>query len=276
MEIVVDTKFVFEEKCRPHQAKDLILTLAKYGSHEFRRRFESDADVKRFLEAHGLSFDSAVEACLKRDGSPPAWFINYIERGPWTTFGTGVSLSTAGMTMVGSGQIITHGYYSTWKASYEAFERSMDKGSYIDFLVAATLGVASIEAYLNFRADIYNESVEPESRLIDCAERPIKFDRKITEWVRIASGANFLRGHSFWEAFRRIRKLRDDQLVHPKASGFAVTFGKMQEFLSDYQIGICEFHIALHKHFDDEIGYWLARAAYAPSVKLVNVTLQVP
>jgi hypothetical protein len=58
--------------------------------------------------------------------------------------------------------------------------------------------------------------------------------------------------------------------IHPKSSGYSISFAKLAEQINFFRTGIARLLVKLHLLFEDVIPAKIIRAAYAPDVEFVQ------
>lgn len=258
-------------------AHELVLTMAKYGDHAPgpHPRFRTDAEVKRFYEGAGLTFEEVVERC-REFALPVPVLENLLDSGHvFVEAGGGGSISiedAAGNELAKlkePGVLVRSSYQHLFYTAMKAFDRAVEEGSWGEFLSALSNGIASVEAYLNHRAEIWNTR-HPDDPLLDSRVSKVSFDQKIEEWVPKMSRGNKLdRSDEVWRDFQILRALRDDEAIHPKRSVGSVTYQEMAALLNRFRSGIGMLLVRLHVVFNEPIPSRIVRAAYAPEIEVV-------
>ena len=82
----------------------------------------------------------------------------------------------------GQGIFIPHGYWAVFESALRSRDQAVQKQSFIDYLEASVEGVASIEGYLNYRADLWNKK-HSDAPLVDSIEHKVSLETKIDEWI---------------------------------------------------------------------------------------------
>ncbi len=268
------SKFKFKERRFRKSSKEFVCTLVRYGNHDRFGQFPSDNYVRKSFEINGYDWDRLIDRCRDPEEVPRPEFVNYIERTGWYTYGEDVQLqSGTGASVNGAGAVFPFSYYIIWKSAQAAFERAVEHSLYGEFLAACALGVASIEAYINHQAIQFNR--KGGDLLHDSKTAPVKFDEKLKTWITKITGRKLDIGTENWQHFRKLRLIRDDQVVHPKTSGIGITYEEMTGLMNLYRTGINGVLIDLHKHFNDRIDYPLVKAGFMPEVELVTMPLPI-
>ncbi len=255
----------------------MVILMAKFGEHSLvtRTTFRSDADVKRNYSAQGGDFSRIVEDC--RDYSKRIPLFENVLGSTWqVSNGATVSIEdheTGEETNVvkGPGLSALHGYLAIFESAVESINRAVDETSYTDFLSAAAQGVASIEAYINYRVNEWNKK-HPDKQLIDSRQKKVSLDTKIDKWIPIMnSGKRMDKGGKTWHHYKILRGIRDDVLIHPKESGQGISLEDLADKINMFRTGIAKNLIQLHLLFDEKIPSKIIRSAFAPDVDVVEI-----
>jgi len=258
-------------------AHDLVLTTAKYGDHGPgpHPRFQTDAEVKRFYERAGLPFQEVVERC--RDFTRPVPMLEnlldsshvFVQAGGGGSVAVVDSREEEIAKLEEPGVLVMSSYQHLFQTAAKALDRAIEEGSWGEFLSALSNGIASIEAYLNHRAEQWNKR-HPEEQLLDSKASKVSFEQKIEVWVpKMTRGGKLDRSDEVWRDFLVLRSLRDHEAIHPKRAVGGVTYQQMAEHMNRFRSGIGMLLVRLHLLFNERIPSRLVRAAYAPNVEVV-------
>jgi hypothetical protein len=258
----------------------MVLDMARYGDHGVARRegvrLDTDEDVKRFFAECDIDFCDFVEDCRDKDDKVPD-FENLFD-GTWQVDSAGGSVSyideVGDETVLASGGesgwFTVPGYLGLFTQAVEEFDRCVKSMKYGDFLSCASNGVASIEAYIQQRARIYNKH-NPGKELIDNKQNKVTRDDKIDEWIPVMTGGTKLnKGNQRWEHYKKLRTIRDQQQAHLKASALGSDFRKLAKSLNLFRTGIAGMLLELHILFGArKVPTIVIRHAYLPDVEYV-------
>jgi hypothetical protein len=252
----------------------MILLFAKHGNHTYSFNFRSDADVKRLFRRRGVDWSALVERC--RD---PTQHVPFFENlmGSTMVAEEGLTVSRVcwatgkrDLEVKGPAAFTLYGYWSTFETAVKARDRAVNETSFGDFHSAVVQGIASIEGYLNYRAERWN-TLNPGAQLIDSRQTKISLDEKIDVWIpTMASGGKLDKSRVEWQHFKILRTIRDDRVVHPKVAGQSTSFQTLAEGINMFRTGIAGLLIQLHLLHRERIPAIVIRAAYAPDVELVT------
>ena len=252
-------------------ARSRVLMLARHGNHS-HLPVNTTYDIKKAFAENGYSFDSVVEEA-RRFGSTVPMFENLL--GPNWTFrssgGGSLSVSkahqatgTQEIILEGSGEFISDLYWSAHDQMRKVLTRATGELSVAELITAAERGIASVEAYLGHRVQLWNLE-NPNDPLIDSKSSKVSFDCKIDVWIpRMTGGYKLDKSGKAWAAFRKIRTIRDDVSVHPKSSAHGVSHKAFVEQANLFQIGISGFLIDLHVLFSEKIPSTIIGEFFAP------------
>lgn len=264
----------FKERISRRAAHEMILLFARHGNHYHETNFKSDNDVKRGFADHGINFEKLVMDC--RDFKQPIpFFENLI---PSTVFSAGgVEMSrvdsatgSEDLTTKSPGSLVIQGYWASFESAIEARDRAIQKSSYTEYLSAVTSGIASIEGYINYQAEFWNKKHQDQP-LIDSFSTKVNLNDKFDNWIRVMTqGKKLDKGGINWSHFKIIKSIRDDLAIHPKSSGYGISFYDLAEKINVFRSGIAGLLIQLHLLFNEKIPQIVIRAAYAPDVEVTS------
>jgi hypothetical protein len=170
----------------------------------------------------------------------------------------------------GPGQLTQLGYWASFEAAVQHRNNAVEKDSYSEFQSAIVRGIASIEGYLNYRAEKWNRKKGSE-KLEDSVKYKVSIDEKITSWIpKMTGGKKLDKSQIFWERYKRLKKIRDDVTIHPKESSYGISLHRLAEMINWFRPGIAEFLIGVHKIFNDIIPRVIIRAAYSPDAIVIK------
>lgn len=200
--------------------------MALHAQNALLPPLETEKDVHRFFEAQGYDFQDLVESSRPHDAPIP--IAENLTSSGWKLEGEGARASVttaAGDTQetTAPGIIVSLTYLERFEHAATSFHRCVESAAIGELLAMATSGPASVETYVRYRAEIYNQERSEHDRLVETKEAKVSFDAKIDSWVPTMTGHRVDKGGKNWEAFRDLRDLRDDVAVHVKASALAAT-----------------------------------------------------
>lgn len=261
-----------KEKISRRAAQEMILLFARHGNHYHETNFKSDADVKRAFAANRVDFEKLVEEC--RDFTKPVPFFENMISSTWLSIGD-VEMSRVDavtgdedLKAKGPGALVLQGYWATFESALEARDRSIQKSSYTEYLSAITSGIASIEGYVNYRAEQWNKKHD-DQLLIDSSTTKVSLTDKFDNWIPVMTqGKKLDKSGVNWRDFKIIKSIRDDLAIHPKSSGYGISFYNLAEKINLFRTGIAGLLIQLHLLFNEKIPGVIIRATYVPDVEV--------
>ncbi len=278
---LVDVKyqFCFEDFRTRRATHDMILMMAKYGNHGIRHKFVSDADVKRFFQLNcHRDWSDLVQTCRKTNELVPD--VENLVGSSWTVSGCGsrAAIVTGAATeeeeeitaLEGPGTLTTSTYLQLFENAVDNFSRCMERAHFGDFQSSVSNGIASIDAYIGYRAWIYN-SEQPSDSLVDSKKNKVSQDVKIDEWIpKMSSGKKLDKSRTNWRDFKTLRNVRDDLAIHVKQPAISTSYQRLCGLLNLFRSGIAGVLFDLHLLFAERIPSKIIRYAYLPDVKLVE------
>ena len=216
-----------------------------------------------------------VEKC--RDPKENVHFFENLIGSTWTVSGGGkmslVDLTTEEEFSVQRPGIFTGlTYWALSEAACKARDRSIEECSHSDLQSAIVKGIASIEAYIQHRAAIWNKA-NPTDMLIDSQTQKISFEDKVKLWIpKMSKGVALDRGQRNWSDFIKLQKIRDKLAIHPKAQGYSVSLSNMVDEINILRTGVASLMIDLHLIFHEKIPRVIIRMRYFPDVEVIEVT----
>ena len=254
---------------------DLVITMAKYGNHPYKTPFGTDADVKRFFLGQGIDFKQLVEKCRNYQERIP--FFENIIGSTWDVT-TGTTLSRVDFTtgkedlkVQGPGTFAMSTYWSLYETANNTIKQAIDKASYANLQSALVHGIASIEAYLNYRVGEWNKK-NTTDLLIDSKQQKVSFDDKVDIWIpKMTSSKKLDKSNRNWADFKVLRSIRDNLTIHPKSSGFSISFQELADAINRFRTGNAGLLIQLHHIFNEKIPSVIIRGYYAPEVEVIEI-----
>jgi len=269
--------FRIKEKMSRRDTEIMIQLMAQHGRHifSFRLRQKRYRDVRHLFECHGVDYDRTVETCRNWEVPVPLG-ENILDGSTWHVGGTAggtVEIQTGDDTIVARAPsvLVTHDYLKKFELALDAFHRCIRVGDPGDMISCASQGVHSLDAYLLYRARIYNKGKRLSERLVDTKQQPVSFERKVDEWVpKMCAGRSLDKGTKNWSDFKKLQAVRHDLGVHPKASGFSFGPAQICEYLNMFRAGTAGLLLELHLLFRDSIPRKIIRYAFLPDVEVVE------
>lgn len=271
----MEFKFCFDEKRKTGATCHMILMMAKYGNHGHRQRFASDADVKRFFQSKGCSWEALVQDCRNPNRIVP--IVENLIGSTWVVSGSGKAAVVAGATtehekeiasVEGPGILSFATYLQLFENAVDSLSRSMEKASFSDLQSCVTNGMASIDAYIMHRAFLYNSN-NPATQLVDSRDNKVPQDTKIDEWIpKMLKGNKLDKSGVNWRDFRTLRSIRDDLAIHLKKPAVGISYQQLEQWLNLFRSGIAGLLFDLHLLFDERVPCKIIRYMYAPDIRL--------
>lgn len=270
---MLEHRLQLRPKISRKSSHEMILMFAKYGHNE-RNVFKSDADVKRYMEHQGLDFEKLVDLCRDFKENVP-YFENLV--------GSTWSISAGGKAAVvdkvsgeekcvveGPGTIALSTYWAHAETAYKARTDAVEASSFTVLQTAIISGIASIEAYMNYRAELWNKS-NPKEMLVDSFKNKVSFDEKIDGWIpKMTGGTKLDKGTRNWMDFQELMKIRNNVSIHPKVSGMGTSFAELAKNANVLRTGIAGLLIQFHILFKERIPSVIIRLFFAPEAEVVE------
>lgn len=263
-----------KEKISRRASHEMILLFARHGNHYHRDRFETDADVKRAFEQNGINYDDHVQKCRNPNSN-----VNFFENLAGSTFTVSEGAKMAKVDLQdgdeqfgveGPGMYTESTYWALAEECAAQRDRAIQDCSYSALQSALVNGVASIEAYVRYRAEGWNRD-NPGNPLEDSAQNKVSFQDKVELWIPIMLDSKRLdRSGRNWAEFRRLQNIRDDVTIHPKALGYGVSLEQMASDVNSLRTGIGGLLIDLHMLFFERIPRVIIRMKYHPDVEVIE------
>lgn len=251
---------------------DMILMFARYGNHGEKAVFKSDADVKRYMEHRGIDFQNLVELCRNFKENIP-FFENLV--GSTWTISSGCEAAVVDKlngkekcVVEGPGTIASSTYWAHAETAYKSRTNAVEASSFAELQTAIVSGMASIEAYINHRAELWNNT-NPKEMLTDSSTSKVSFGEKIDVWIpKMTGGTNLDKSDRNWMDFQDLKKIRDHVSIHPKASGIGTSFSELAKNANIIRTGIAGLLIQLHILFKEQVPAVIIRFFFAPEAEV--------
>lgn len=261
------------KKLSPNQVRRLIFDLALLG--QFTKPYlDTEDEVIDFFNRQDDTqyyFDIIVEQC--RDYSELVPLIedafgsaNNSEVGK---FNGKVLLSKEEILVEAPGILHMNHHLFLFSYSFNKLNIGIDYASILDIQAAIVFGIASIESFINEKAQRWNRNY-PEDTLIDTKENKIPFIKKIDEWIPKFTCKNFDKTGEIWNHFQSLQNYRDNEIIHSSNSAFGITFKEIVELINRYKAGIAAFHKELHLLFEQHVPHMIIRAMHFPAIEIID------
>ena len=257
------------------RAIEKITLMAVSGDHLIEPRPKSGTETALYFSAHGI--DPIWLAEELRDCRKHVPHFENLLGSAWSIVGnasvTSVTSDTherLGKTVKGPGEFIDSTYTSLFETACKARDRAVEEDSYAEFLVALVQGLASIEAFINERAIVWNQK-NPNAKLCDSRRDKVRFEDKVKLWIpAMTAGDEFDRGHSRWGLVKELKKLRDGMNIHPKTIGHGISYTGFARQINWFRDGISSTLLELHRLFGRVVPAVVIRAAYMADAAVVE------
>jgi hypothetical protein len=235
----------------------------------------TEAGVKQFLADQGHpDFDQLVEALRPKDAVLPfethlftdSMSINLPPGG-----GSYAAIMQGGEEVARvtgeSGRFVLTQYQDRFNYSVRTLKRCAngEEADYGDLLSSFSAGVASIEGFVNYKAEPHRH------RLPRGNDRKVGLDFKLDNWIpSLSANKRINKGEKYWRDFKEIRKIRNERESHSKAVLYDVSDSKFCKQLNQWRTGIAVMLLALHAM----TGYFappeLVKHAFLPEIEPVT------
>lgn len=267
-----------KKKICSKQSYDLIMMIAKHSNIDksLQAKLRTDEDVKKFFEQEGKNFEELIEKCrnfydnnvpIIENLAPSSFKVEIRGRGSIS-----YRDSSTGKEKIReeAGEIITSIYWSSYEEAKDAINRAVEYESFADFQSAIEDGISSIEGYINYKAEQWNYK-NPNNQLIDSKQFPVRLEDKIINWTKTITGKDFDKNiDNCWTYFKELKKIRDDERVHPKESSQSISQKDLAKLINKFRFGIAGMLVQLHLIFDDRIPRIIIRGYYSPDVEVIK------
>ncbi len=269
-----DYTLKFRKKISRRTSHEMVLMMAKFSNHGEKIKFTTDASVKRHLKRYRADFKQLVEKCrLFKENVP---FFENLAGSTWTV-SEGAKLAVVdksdGQTkseVKGPGTLTVSTYWGLFEEALRSRDRSVESSSFSEYQNSVVAGIASIEAYINHRAELWNK-INPKEKLLDSPSIKISFGDKIDIWIPKMSGGEKLdKSIRNWNDFKELKKIRDHVSIHPKSVSYGISFPDLAEKINLFRTGIAGVLIQLHKIFKEPIPAKIIRAYFSPNVEVIK------
>lgn len=265
-------KFERQKKLTKRNSEKMIYMLAKHSNHYNDFNLNTDQDVVSAFRRNKIDFSQLIEDCRDPSVNVP-FFENQIGS---TVHTSGVKVERVnfktGMVkpiIDGDGTYSEASYWSSFELSLESLDRCIAKTSYPEFLNSTVQLITSIESYINRHVEFWNET-HPEDQLIDSRSSKVSIEDKIEKWVpKMSHGHRIDKSQKYWEEFKAIKNIRDNEAIHVKSQFNSVTSANFLKRIHQLQ-GSILLLIKLHICFGERIPRIIIRAYFSPPVELIK------
>ncbi len=260
-----------KRKLSSNQVQKLIFDLAFLGqfTEPYLNTEDEVVDFFNRQDNSGYYFDAIVEHC--RDYSNVVPLIEDTLGSSFTCdigkYNGKILLSKREISVEGPGILHMSNYLFQFSYSFGKLNYGIDNASILDIQTAFVFGIASIESFINEKAQRWSDNY-PEDTLIDTREQKASFVQKIDEWLPKLTCRNFDKTGEIWNHFQTLQNYRDNEIIHSRNSAFGITFGDMVELINKYKAGIAGFHKELHLLFEQHVPHRIIRAMHFPIIEI--------
>ncbi|MHB1949359.1 MAG: hypothetical protein ACYCQI_14745 [Gammaproteobacteria bacterium] len=264
--------FMLKEKLfiSPKEAEKLIFDMVRYSNNTYSYKMKNvtDINIKKWFAANKVQWRDLVAKARK-----PGIILPFVENIVGADF-TVICSAEGGVTttvmhhghesakLVGSGQISMAGYHSKYTMALEARRDAINKGSYSELLNCATHGIASIEAYISSKANIWNKQ---HNRIVFPVDAVSNLDTKL-DWLIVMTGQALEKQGAIWNHFSDYRNLNNGNFKHNATGAQAASFNDMVKVLNKFRTGIAEILFKLHMLCKEPVPSNIVRGMYLPEV----------
>ena len=250
--------------------------MALYGDHghQLRCDLSNEERVTEFYRLNDCNFEVVVEQAREwSPGLPP--MVPIFDVRTWNSFTLGGAPgSIAGIKTGGedflvkfegeSGHVVLSEYLDIFENAVRELERSVKDSNHRAFLTAISDGVASIEGYINYRADRVGGQQYKDSE-----QEKVSFETKINEWIPQITGRKLDKGGVNWNHHKELRGIRDNFQAHPKTHLYGVPYSEICRRMNLFRAGIAGLLFDLHIAFKDLVPGQVIQGCFLPDIRLV-------
>jgi hypothetical protein len=255
--------------------------MALYGDHEYQFQYDlsNEERVKDFYRQNGYNFAVVVEQARKWwPGLPAMVPIFDVRRMNSFTLG-GAPGSITGIKAGGeeflvkfegeTGHVVLSEYLDIFENAVADLERSVKlSGSHSRmnraFLTGISEGIASIEGYINYRADRIGGQQFKDSK-----QQKVSFENKIDEWIPQITGRKLDKSGVNWKHHKGLRNIRDDFQAHPKTHLYGNAYSEICRRMNLFRTGIAGLLFDLHIIFNDLVPAQVIHGYFLPDIQYV-------
>jgi len=266
---MTEYKLRYVPKLSKKQSINKILAHATFGDHKNSFRPKDGRDLNIYFIERGVKPSDLIEKCRDPRQHVPV-FENLIGS-TWTGPG-GMSIINADGEVITElkepGMLIRSTYQAHFEAAAAARDRSVEEASVIAFFECITQGFSSIEAFLHEEARRWNKQ-NPEDKLVDSKEQKVSLETKLLEWVpKITNGKRVKRNNRSWSDFKLLKRIRDEDAIHPKNPGQSISYRNLAKYLNSFRYGVALFLGNLHLLFDRTVPAVIINSVYQPEIEV--------
>lgn len=261
----------YKVKISKKQARAKICAHAMWGNHGNSYRPNSVQETQNYFLRKGINTNELTEWCRVSGHYVPD-FENLV-RSTWVAVGSRVSVVDSDGKVVdemtGPGLLVFSSYKQHFEAACEARDRAVTQDSYSAFQECLSQGFASIDAFLNMQAKLWNKQ-HAEDKLIDSKRKRVSLEDKIDQWVpKISGGSRIAKNGKVWNHFKILKRVRDEEAIHPKVPGRTVSYSRLAKQINLFRLGIAQLLGNLHSLMGVLVPAVIINAIYMPDVEVV-------
>jgi len=269
-------QFIYKDKLSKNDSRKMIASFAKHGNHDYNFKFSNDDDIRGFFSKNNISYDEVVERC-KLPENNVLKFENLIG----STFQThGVSVEKVDFIsgkskpiIQGDGTFSEAAYWTQMEKAKESFDRSVMQKSYHDFLNSIVLAISSIEAYVNYRAQLWNDNSANAVKFVDNKSNKTSLEEKLSNWIpKMSNSSGLDKSHASWCVYKEFTKLRDDMAIHIKDPNPSITYKEFVKKLNKFKY-LANMLYRLHLLFNEKVPRVIIRGMYIRVIELKLVSV---
>lgn len=261
----------YKARVSKKQAREKICAHAMFGNHGNAFRPKSIQEVQKYFLQKGIDTDELTEQC-RNPQNPVPDFENLI-KSTWHASGNVSLVDRDGEViheMKEPGLFIWSSYEAHFEAACAARDRAVSEDSYSAFQECLSQGFASIEVFFNTRAKAWNKQ-NPKNKLVDSRTQKVSLEDKIDEWVpKISGGGKIDKTGQVWNDFKTLKKVRDDNAIHPKLPGYGISYKDFANQINAFRLGIAQLLGNIHRLLGIAIPAVIINAIYMQDVEVIR------
>lgn len=164
-----------------------------------------------------------------------------------------------------TGHVVMSEYMDIFEYAVAELERSLELSRtesrmYRVFLSGVGAGIASLEAYINYRAG---------QRFSYSKQNQVLFDTKVDGWIPAITGGKLDKGGVNWNHYDQLREIRNDFQTHPSTHVYGTNFSEICRRMNLFQTGIVGLLFDLHVAFNDLVPAQVIHGYFLPEIQYV-------
>jgi hypothetical protein len=221
----------------------------------------------------GVNPDELVEKI--RDPSQAVPFFENLAPSTWVLTGGGGRIrlvdgnAKSALDVKPPGKITMSTYEGHFEAAVKARDSAIADCDYFAFFQCLTLAFGSLDAFFANIASGWNRK-NPTDMLEDSLKRKVSIETKITTWIpKISGGREINKSARQWGDFKRLKKIRDQEAVHPVGRS-GMTYEDLAKNLNAFRYGVALLFGNLHLIVGWRVPASIINAHYFPDVEVVD------